>query len=183
MTEHRTTNRRTVLRTIGAGVAGTALMAGTATAGGPDETIVMRGFNFDPKKTSIDLADGPKTVRWIYDEVVGSEPNHNVVLVGNRKAIGGENDWGTGYVQSKFIMQSGQTYDVKFSESRGDLIIEEVGGATGSKTDEDEDNDLEEAGGEEKATLSGALAGGSTSVDYVCSHHAANMWGRLEITD
>lgn len=154
---------------------------GTATAGGHEETIVMRGFNFDPKKTSLDVGGGSKTVRFVYDEVVGSEPNHNVVLVDDRKIVQAESDWGEGLVQSEFIMQDGDHYDVTFSTDGDDLIIEETGGETSSNVD-DPDNETEAPLAGEKATLTGALSDGGTTVDYVCSHHAANMWGRLEIT-
>lgn len=165
MSNQRNADRRTVLQTIGAGVAGILGTSGSVAAA--SVPIRMRGFNFDPKRTSIDVGDAPVRVQWRYDEVTNSEPPHNVVIATDRREIQSDDDHGTGLVQSEFIMSQGDTYTVEFEKSDSNLAVREVGGKPGVDANETAHIDLESG----------------MTLAYVCSHHAANMWGVLEVTD
>lgn len=143
MTNPGIAKRRTVLKTIGAGVLGGTALTGSATASPNERTnIHLRGHNFTPNQAKVRLGGegGSATVRWTNDEVnyfgEGFPVPHDVHLHGEEGHL----------VESGIFTQMssfddpnlgpiplGPTfYEVEFREEGSDLVIEEVGGKVAS---------------------------------------------------
>lgn len=148
MNGNRHADRRTVLKTIGAGVAGGAVLTGTAGASSGGRTdIYLRGHHFTPKQANVRLGGegGSATIRWTNDEVnyfgKGYPIPHDVHL-----HHGHDHLVESGlFVQERYFkppeappgtppIDLGPTfYEVEFREEGSDLVIEETSGKVASK--------------------------------------------------
>lgn len=151
-----TPKRRTVLKGIGTGVVGSLAFSGAAAAADLEIDLVGDAFNFDPRRASIDVSGGSKTVRWTYVTKGGPAHPHDV-------HIAESNSLNTVYVKSGHgnLDTVGEEYSVTFQRDGDDLVISD---------------------GDETGTVTGAFSGSSSyTVDYVCSLHAAGMFGHLTV--
>lgn len=140
MKRPKQSNRRTVLKTIGAGIIGGTVMAGSATASPNGRTdIDLRGHSFTPNRAKVKLGGdgGSATVRWTNDEVnyygEGFPVIHDVHLHGEDHE--GHLVKSGIYTQLSSFMGfdlGPNFYEVEFSEEGSDLVIEEVGGKVAS---------------------------------------------------
>lgn len=176
-------NRRTVLRSIGAGLVGGTALTGSAVAAQHGRTdIYLRGHNFTPNTAQISLGGegGSATVRWTNDEgKYGSEEfpvvhdvhlHHNedeVVQSGIFTQMNSFDPDGEGELPA--IPLGPTFYEVEFREEDGDLVIEETGGMVNSPP-------LEEIPPiyviEEYETATIEDWGGSVTFDVHCSIHS-----------
>lgn len=175
--------RRSVLRSIGAGLVGGTALTGSAVAARNDRTdIYLRGHSFTPNKAHVSLGGegGSATVRWINDEVKYSSEElpvpHDVHLH--------HHDEGD-VVQSGIFTQMesfdpdgdgpaptfslGPTfYEIKFREENGNLVIEETAGMVKSTPSGNTPPSLIEE--YETATIEDWS--GSVTFDVHCSLHS-----------
>lgn len=180
MSEILNSKRRTVLKTIGAGVVGGTVLTGSATASTGRTDIYLRGHNFTPNQANVSLGGegGSATVRWTNDEVnlygMGFPIPHDVhIHHGNQHLV----ESGVFTQLPEFEdPESGMTiplgpnfYELEFSEEDGDLVITETSGkvaSTGFKNFPPYEliEDYDEATIEDW--------GGSVTLDVHCSLHS-----------
>jgi hypothetical protein len=143
-------NRRTVLRTIGAGMIGGAVITGSTTASANGRTnIDLRGHNFAPNQAKVKLGgeSSSAVVRWINDEVKYGRKEfpivHDVHLHYNEEDLVKSGI----YTQMESFVApclddpeeicrydlGPNFYEVKFREEGTDLVIEETNGKVASK--------------------------------------------------
>lgn len=156
------------MKTLGATLAGGVALAGSGAVAGdtePDKTVSIKGFNYTPRSFSIDVSDGPVTVKWVQNEEK-SDIFHDVNIAENRSDVAPEDRDGA-LVSSELKLFPGDTYEVTFdTNSDGDLLVDETGGLTGTSDDPDPV----------------PVEGGSISLTQICSHHAIHMYGSIDIT-
>lgn len=173
MNESLDSNRRTVLKTIGAGVVGGTVLTGSATASTGRTDVYLRGHNFTPSQANVSLGGegGSATVRWTNDEVdyfgEGFPVPHDVHIHHGDDHL----------VESGVFVQpidlpidlGPSYYEVEFRDVDGDLEIEEVGGQVDATL-------LEEppfiVPGEETQTTTIEDWGGKATLDVHCSLHS-----------
>lgn len=175
MSTPRDRDRRTVLKTIGAGFVGGAVLSGSAAAS-PDERtdVYLRGHSFTPNRVTVRLGGegGSATVRWVNDEVNyfgrGYPIPHDVHLHHGESHL----------VESGIFTQVssfrgfglGPTfYQVEFREEDGDLVIEESSGKVAS-TGFDSKPPIQLVEEYQEATIEDW--GGSVTLDVHCSIHS-----------
>lgn len=181
MTTPTHTNRRTVLKGIGTGLAGGAVLTGSAGATErADAEIALRGHNFTPNKATVRLGEegGSATVRWVNDEVKYSSEEfpvpHDVHLHHHDADLVKSGV----FTQMESFDQNGDGdpeplgptyYEVEFTENDGDLVIQETGGmvASPSKDDVTQVQLVEEYDSAEIENW-----GGSVTLDVHCSIHS-----------
>lgn len=181
MTEHRFTDRRTVLKGLGAGAVGGIALTGSTSATVDDRTdIYLRGHQFTPNKAKVRLGGegGKATVRWINDEVnyygMGYPVPHDVHI---HHEGGHVVESGLFTQVSEFddpelpvTVPLGPTfYEVEFREEGSDLVIEETAGKVASKGSESFPpiQLIEEY---QESTIENW--GGSVTLDVHCSLHS-----------
>lgn len=170
MTDLYHSNRRTVLKTLGAGVVGGTVLTGTAAADVGDVTIEIKDnggggdpttfdeFEFDPAEKTINLASGEsKEVDW--DSPSSNGHTHDVTFH-NVDLQSGE-------------LVPGASYQVKLTNNGdGTLTVEETG-FYGNWTDVEDEN-------RESVTVN--FDSGSRNLNYFCSFHP-NMEGTLKVRE
>lgn len=177
MKEATDTKRRTVLKTIGAGVVGGTVTIGSATAS-TGEDIYLRGHQFTPNQANVRLGGegGSATVRWTNDEVnyfgEGYPVPHDVHLHhdGNHLESGIFTQMSAFDDPNFGEVELGATfYEVEFREEGDDLVVEETGGKIASTGLEDSWPPIQLIEEYDEMTIKDW--GGSVTLDVHCSLH------------
>lgn len=146
MNDSTHTDRRTVLKTLGASVVGGTVMVGTAAGQGPDLSIALtQTEEFDPSNPSVSLGQsGSATI----DFVNQADHDHNVTV---------HEDGQTGNRVKSQLIGPGERYQIELEEQSGELAVKETdaygnaGGTTHSATVD--------------------FSGGSTTLEMHCDLH------------
>lgn len=164
------TKRRSVLKTVGAGLVGvTALTGSAAAACSADTCVALQGHQFLPRNASVSLgSDGVGTVQWTNKEplIQGHEVPHDVHLKhGDHHLVHSSDDADE---HDEYLLK-GDSYVVEFSAVGNDLVIEETRDDSSSSV---------------TTTATIKNWGGEVTLDMLCEIHDdfTNMVGTLTVT-